>query len=61
MPCLFAHVTWCYSTHVTYLHWHAAKNARFDDSSNGVESKSEDKGADAKQTIQKKEQKNAGY
>ncbi|KAF0892020.1 hypothetical protein E2562_012493, partial [Oryza meyeriana var. granulata] len=39
------------------LVYNNAKKARFDDSSSGVESKSEDKGADAKQTIQKGERK----
>lgn len=39
------------------MYCRAAKKARFDDSSNNVESKSEDKVGNSKQTIQKGERK----
>uniref|UniRef100_J3MSE6 CCAAT-binding factor domain-containing protein n=1 Tax=Oryza brachyantha TaxID=4533 RepID=J3MSE6_ORYBR len=39
------------------LVYNNAKKARFDDSSNGVETKSEDRGANAKQTLQRGERK----
>ena len=42
-----------YPTHVKFVSWCAAKRARSEAKANGVESKSEDRGADAKQNSQK--------